>query len=107
MIINKGRVNVSMRAGAGFADRKPDSEASDHCLTLRKVLRLAQRRPASALRWIKEADWGANHIVNGDLAKRQSYGTRIGTPSDPNAVTNGTAFVNNSNLTGDTAGAIT
>src|SRR5690242_1306935 len=51
--------------------------------------------------------FATNRVVSGDPGQWQSYGTRIGPPSDPGAVTYATAFVDNSNLTADTVGAIT
>ena len=51
--------------------------------------------------------FATNRSVNGPPDRWQSYSTGIVPPSDPNAVTYGTAFVDNSNLTADTTGAIT
>ena len=51
--------------------------------------------------------FATNRRVNGAPDRWQSYSTGMVPPSDPNAVTYGTAFVDNSNLTADTTGAIT
>jgi esterase/lipase superfamily enzyme len=51
--------------------------------------------------------FATNRALNGPAEQWQSYGTSITAPSDPEAVTYATAFVNNSNLTADTVGAIT
>jgi esterase/lipase superfamily enzyme len=51
--------------------------------------------------------FATNRALNGPPEQLQSYTTNIAAPSDPTAVTYGTAFVANSNLTADTVGAIT
>ncbi len=51
--------------------------------------------------------FATNRAVIGAPEQWQSYGTSIVAPSDPAAVTYGTAFVDNSNLTADTTGSIT
>ncbi|MBS0521337.1 MAG: alpha/beta hydrolase [Proteobacteria bacterium] len=50
--------------------------------------------------------FATNRVVTGDPTRWQSYGTKLVAPSDPTAMTYGTAFVNDSNLTADTTGAI-
>lgn len=50
--------------------------------------------------------FATNRIVNGPPEQWQSYTTSIVAPSDPNAMTYGTAFVESANLTADTSGAI-
>ena len=50
--------------------------------------------------------FATNRAPNGAPDQVQSYGTNIVAPSDLNGVTYGTAFVDNSNLTADTVGAI-
>jgi esterase/lipase superfamily enzyme len=47
-----------------------------------------------------------NRAVTGDPTQWQSYGTDIVPPADPSALTYGTAFVDDSNLTADSAGSI-
>jgi esterase/lipase superfamily enzyme len=51
--------------------------------------------------------FATNRALNGPPEQLPSYGTAIAAPSDPNAVTYATAFVDNGNLTADTVGAIT
>jgi esterase/lipase superfamily enzyme len=51
--------------------------------------------------------FATNRVVAGSAADFKSYGTDIVSPSDPNQITYGTAFVNDANLTADTVGAIT
>ena len=51
--------------------------------------------------------FATNRALNGPPEQLQSYTTNIAAPSDPAAVTYGTAFVANGNLTADTVGAIT
>ena len=51
--------------------------------------------------------FATNRALNGPPEQLQSYTASIATPTDMSAVTYGTAFVNNSNLTADTVGAIT
>jgi esterase/lipase superfamily enzyme len=50
--------------------------------------------------------FATNRALTGPPEQLQSYSTSIATPSDPSAVTYGTAFVDTSNLTADTVGAI-
>lgn len=50
--------------------------------------------------------FATNRVVTGDPTKWQSYGATLVAPSDPAAVTYATAFVDDSNLTADTTGAI-
>jgi esterase/lipase superfamily enzyme len=50
--------------------------------------------------------FATNRSLSGPPDRLQSYGSSIIAPSDPNAVTYGTAFVDNSDLTADTVGAI-
>jgi esterase/lipase superfamily enzyme len=51
--------------------------------------------------------FATNRVVTGSPAAYQNYGETIVAPSDPTAITYGTAFVNDANLTADTTGAIT
>jgi hypothetical protein len=51
--------------------------------------------------------FATNRIVNGAADQWQNYTTGTVTPSDPTAVTYGTAFINESSLTADTTGLIT
>jgi len=51
--------------------------------------------------------FATNRVINGPSDDVGSYTTAIATPSDPAAVTYGTAFVEDANLTADTVGAIT
>jgi esterase/lipase superfamily enzyme len=51
--------------------------------------------------------FATNRALNGPVDNVGSYTANIVTPSDPNAVIYGTAFVDDSNLTADTVGAIT
>jgi esterase/lipase superfamily enzyme len=51
--------------------------------------------------------FATNRALNGPADQLQSYGESVVAPSDPSAVTYGTAFVNDANLTADTIGAIT
>jgi esterase/lipase superfamily enzyme len=51
--------------------------------------------------------FATNRTVNGAPDRWQSYTASIVAPSDPTRVTYGTAFVDDSNLTADTTGAIT
>jgi esterase/lipase superfamily enzyme len=51
--------------------------------------------------------FATNRVLNGAADQLQSYSASVVAPSDPNAVTYGTAFVNDANLTADTIGAIT
>jgi esterase/lipase superfamily enzyme len=48
-----------------------------------------------------------NRAVTGDPTQWQSYTTDIVPPADPSKLTYGTAFVDDSNLTADSAGSIT
>lgn len=50
--------------------------------------------------------FATNRALNGPFDRVQSYGTNMVAPSDPAAVTYGTAFVADSGLTADTMGAI-
>lgn len=50
--------------------------------------------------------FATNRAINGAADQVRSYGATIVSPSDPGAVTYGTAFVNDANLTADTVGAI-
>jgi esterase/lipase superfamily enzyme len=50
--------------------------------------------------------FATNRALNGPPERLQSYTASIAAPSDMSAVTYGTAFVDNSNLTADTVGAI-
>jgi len=50
--------------------------------------------------------FATNRVVNGSPTDWHSYGTSIVAPSDPRVMTYATAFVDNTNLTGDTTGAI-
>jgi esterase/lipase superfamily enzyme len=50
--------------------------------------------------------FATNRVVNGAATDWQNYGTSIVAPSNPAAVTYATAFVDNSNLSADTTGAI-
>ncbi|MFI4998784.1 MAG: alpha/beta fold hydrolase [Reyranellales bacterium] len=51
--------------------------------------------------------FATNRALTGPPDQLASYGTNIVSPSEPAAVTYATAFVDNSNLTADTVGAIT
>ncbi len=51
--------------------------------------------------------FATNRVINGNPADYKAYGTDIVSPSEPAAITYGTAFVNDANLTADTVGAIT
>jgi esterase/lipase superfamily enzyme len=51
--------------------------------------------------------FATNRVVNGTADDYRNYGDHIVPPTDPNAITYGTAFVNDANLTADTVGAIT
>ncbi len=51
--------------------------------------------------------FATNRAANGPANDYRSYGSAIVAPTDPNAITYGTAFVNDANLTADTVGAIT
>ena len=51
--------------------------------------------------------FATNRVVTGPSDDYRSYGNAIVSPTDPNAMTYGTAFVNDANLTADTVGAIT
>ena len=51
--------------------------------------------------------FGTNRAVAGDPANYRNYGEDIVPPTDPTAITYGTAFVEDANLTADTVGAIT
>ena len=51
--------------------------------------------------------FATNRVLNGSSDQVQSYSASLVAPSDPSAVTYGTAFVNDANLTADTIGAIT
>jgi esterase/lipase superfamily enzyme len=50
--------------------------------------------------------FATNRVVSGAPENWQSYGTDIVAPSDPGAITYGTAFVEDAGLTADTTGAI-
>jgi esterase/lipase superfamily enzyme len=50
--------------------------------------------------------FATNRALTGAPEDWRSYGTGIVTPSNPNAITYATAFVDNTNLTADTTGAI-
>jgi len=50
--------------------------------------------------------FATNRALTGPASDWRSYGTTIVAPSDPTAVTYATAFVDDSNLTADTVGAI-
>src|SRR5271155_2392207 len=50
--------------------------------------------------------FATNRVLTGPAEQWQSYGSGIVSPSDPTAMTYGTAFINDANLTGDTTGAI-
>jgi len=50
--------------------------------------------------------FATNRTLSGSLTDYRSYGDQIIPPSDPNAITYGTAFVEDANLTADTVGAI-
>src|SRR5215470_9344837 len=50
--------------------------------------------------------FATNRVVSGAPENWQSYGTNIVSPSDPGAVTYGTAFVDNTDLTADKTGMI-
>ena len=51
--------------------------------------------------------FATNRALSGPPDQLRSYGSSVVAPSDPNAVTYGTAFVEDANLTADTIGAIT
>ncbi|HEX4157444.1 MAG TPA: alpha/beta hydrolase [Rhizomicrobium sp.] len=51
--------------------------------------------------------FATNRAVNGPSEDYKSYGSSIVSPTDPTAITYGTAFVNDASLTADTLGAIT
>jgi esterase/lipase superfamily enzyme len=51
--------------------------------------------------------FATNRAANGPREDYKSYGSSIVSPTDPTAITYGTAFVNDANLTADTVGAIT
>lgn len=51
--------------------------------------------------------FATNRVIAGPAEDYHSYGNGIVAPTDPTAVTYGTAFVNDANLTADTVGAIT
>jgi esterase/lipase superfamily enzyme len=53
------------------------------------------------------AYFATNRVLEGPAPGRQSYGENIVTPSNPAALTYATAFVDNTDLTADTTGAIT
>jgi esterase/lipase superfamily enzyme len=50
--------------------------------------------------------FATNRVLTGPAEKWQSYASGIVSPSDPTAMTYGTAFVEDANLTADTTGAI-
>jgi esterase/lipase superfamily enzyme len=50
--------------------------------------------------------FATNRALTGPASDWQSYGAGIVAPSDPTAITYATAFVDNTNLTADTSGAI-
>ncbi len=50
--------------------------------------------------------FATNRIISGPAADYRNYSHHIVSPSDPNAITYGTAFVDDANLTADTVGAI-
>jgi esterase/lipase superfamily enzyme len=50
--------------------------------------------------------FATNRILTGPAEQWQNYGNGMISPSDPMAMTYGTAFINDANLTGDTTGAI-
>ena len=51
--------------------------------------------------------FATNRAIEGSPEDWQSYGEKIVAPSDPAALTYATAFVDNTDLTADTTGAIT
>jgi esterase/lipase superfamily enzyme len=51
--------------------------------------------------------FATNRVIAGPAEDYRSYGNGIVAPTDPTAVTYGTAFVNDADLTADTVGAIT
>jgi esterase/lipase superfamily enzyme len=51
--------------------------------------------------------FATNRVANGSREDYRNYGNAIVAPTDPTAITYGTAYVNDANLTGDTTGAIT
>lgn len=51
--------------------------------------------------------FATNRVISGTAADYRNYSTNIVSPSNPAAITYGTAFVNDANLTADTVGAIT
>src|SRR5204862_6189740 len=50
--------------------------------------------------------FATNRALEGPATDWTSYGTNIVAPTDPTAITYATAFVENTNLTADTTGAI-
>src|SRR6185437_120115 len=50
--------------------------------------------------------FATNRVIVGDPTDYRHYGDAIVSPTDPNAITYGTAFVDDANLTADTVGAI-
>ncbi len=50
--------------------------------------------------------FATNRVLSGPAEDWRSYGTGIVSPTDPTAITYGTAFVDDANLTADTTGAI-
>jgi len=51
--------------------------------------------------------FATNRVIAGNAGDYRNYGNGIVAPTDPTAVTYGTAFVEDANLTADTVGAIT
>jgi esterase/lipase superfamily enzyme len=51
--------------------------------------------------------FATNRTASGPLTDYRSYNDAIVSPTDPTAITYGTAFINDANLTADTVGAIT
>jgi esterase/lipase superfamily enzyme len=51
--------------------------------------------------------FATNRVISGSANDYRNYGTTIVPPTDSTAITYGTAFVDNANLTADTVGAIT
>src|SRR5262245_49513762 len=51
--------------------------------------------------------FATNRVINGPADDVHSYMPTIASPNDPGAVTFGTAFVSDANLTADTVGAVT
>src|SRR3954468_20531409 len=51
--------------------------------------------------------FATNRVLRGPADQLSSYGDSVVGPANPNAVTYGTAFVNDANLTADDIGAIT